>query len=96
MLAPARSFGGRSRTVLGSLTYCEVQQAFDADFPFGLLNYWKSSNIRELSDDAIDTMVSFMESAPSVAPMVIIDQFGGAVAGTAQRALSGIETRSTT
>jgi FAD/FMN-containing dehydrogenase len=37
-------------------------------------------SIRELSDDAIETMVSFMERAPSMSPMVAIDQFGGAVA----------------
>jgi hypothetical protein len=57
-----------------------VQRAYDGDFPFGLLNYWKSSNLRELSDDAIETMVAFLETAPSDRPMVIIDQFGGAVA----------------
>ena len=33
-----------------------------------------------MSDAAIDTMVAFMQSAPSPRPMVIIDQYGGAVA----------------
>lgn len=80
VVAPARAFGSPLEDLLGPLTYCQAQQSFDADFPFGLLNYWKSSNIRELSDDAIETMVSFMESAPSMSPMVAIDQFGGAVA----------------
>jgi FAD/FMN-containing dehydrogenase len=79
-LAPARAFGSPVEDFLAPMSYCEIQQAFDADFPFGLKNYWKSSNVAELSDDAIDTMISFMESAPSMAPMVVIDQFGGAVA----------------
>ena len=80
VVAPARAFGSPLEDLLGPLNYCQAQQSFDADFPFGLLNYWKSSNIRELSDDAIETMVSFMERAPSMSPMVAIDQFGGAVA----------------
>jgi len=62
------------------MSYCDVQQAFDADFPFGLKNYWKSSNLAALSDDAIDTMVAFMESAPSLMPMVFVERLGGAVA----------------
>ena len=48
--------------------YWSLGWSLDADFPFGLKNYWKSSNVAELSDDAIDTMISFMESAPSMAP----------------------------
>ena len=80
VLAPLREFGNPIEDMLAPMTYCEIQQAFDADFPFGLKNYWKSSNIAELSDAAIGTMVEFMEAAPSLRPMVIIDQFGGAVA----------------
>ena len=80
VLAPARAFGSPVEDYLTPMSYCEIQTAFDEEFPFGLKNYWKSSNVAELSDDAIDTMVAFMESAPSMAPMVVIDQFGGAVA----------------
>ena len=75
-----REFGSPLEDMLAPMSYCDVQQAFDADFPFGLINYWKSSNLAQLSDDAIDTMVAFMKRAPSLQPMVIIDQFGGAVA----------------
>jgi FAD/FMN-containing dehydrogenase len=80
VVAPVRDFGSPLEDFLAPMSYCDVQQAFDADFPFGLKNYWKSSNVAELSEDAIDTMVAFMEEAPSIRPMVIIDQFGGAVA----------------
>jgi len=80
VVAPVREFGSPLEDLLAPMSSCDVQQAFDADFPFGLKNYWKSSNVAELSDDAIDTMVAFMGAAPSIRPMVIIDQFGGAVA----------------
>jgi FAD/FMN-containing dehydrogenase len=80
VLAPVREFGSPIADMLQPMAYCDLQRAFDADFPFGVKNYWKSSNLAQLSDEAIDTMVAFMEAAPSTAPLVIIDQFGGAVA----------------
>ena len=80
VVRPIRDFESPLEVAIVPMSYCDVQRAYDGDFPFGLLNYWKSSNLRELSDDAIETMVAFMESAPSDRPMVIIDQFGGAVA----------------
>ena len=86
ILRPVREFGSPLADMIEPMSYCDVQQAYDEDFPYGLLNYWKSSNINELSDDAIDTMVSYMEGAPSLRPMVIIDQFGGAVARVANDA----------
>jgi FAD/FMN-containing dehydrogenase len=79
ILRPVREFGAPIEVAIEPMSYCDVQQAYDADFPFGLLNYWKSSNLAELSDEAIDTMIAFMAEAPSPRPMVIIDQFGGAV-----------------
>ena len=77
VVRPIRDFESPLEVAIVPMSYCDVQRAYDGDFPFGLLNYWKSSNLRELSDDAIETMVAFMESAPSDRPMVIIDQFGG-------------------
>jgi FAD/FMN-containing dehydrogenase len=79
ILRPVREFGAPIEVAIEPMSYCAVQQAYDADFPFGLLNYWKSSNLAELNDEAIDTMIAFMADAPSPRPMVIIDQFGGAV-----------------
>jgi FAD/FMN-containing dehydrogenase len=79
ILRPVREFGAPIEVAIEPMSYCDVQQAYDADFPFGLLNYWKSSNLADLSDEAIDTMIDFMADAPSPRPMVIVDQFGGAV-----------------
>jgi len=80
VIAPMRAFGSPLEDLIQPMAYCDVQQAFDADFPFGLKNYWKSSNVASLSDDAIDTMAAFMESAPSLMPMVLVERLGGAVA----------------
>ena len=80
VIARLREFGSPLEDLIQPMSYCDVQQAFDADFPFGLKNYWKSSNLATLSDDAIETMVAFMESAPSLMPMVFVERLGGAVA----------------
>ena len=52
---------------------------FDEDLPPGLHNYWKSNDIDELSDGFIDTLLEHYAERPAGA-MVVIDQFGGAVA----------------
>jgi FAD/FMN-containing dehydrogenase len=80
VIAPVREFGSPLEDLIQPMGYCDVQKAFDEDFPFGVRNYWKSSNVAALSDDAIDTMVAFMESAPSLRPMVFVERLGGAIA----------------
>ena len=77
---PVRELGRPLEDLIQPMTYCEVQSAFDADFPPGIRHYWKSSNIDELDDDLIDTMVASMKAAPSLQPMVFLERFGGAVA----------------
>jgi hypothetical protein len=62
------------------MRYTEVQTMFDAGFPAGRLNYWKSSFLRELSDEAIDTLASGFLDVPSPFSAVAIEPFGGAVA----------------
>jgi FAD/FMN-containing dehydrogenase len=80
VVAPVREFGSPFEDLLAPMSYCDVQQLYDDDFPFGVRNYWKSSNVATLSDDAIDTMVAYMESAPSLRPMVFVERLGGAIA----------------
>jgi hypothetical protein len=62
------------------MTYLEVQSMFDAGFPPGRLNYWKSSFLQDLSDDAIATLVAWFRAVPSAFSAVAIEPFGGAVA----------------
>jgi FAD/FMN-containing dehydrogenase len=80
VVAPVREFGSPLEDLLAPMSYCDVQRLYDEDFPFGVRNYWKSSNVATLSDDAIDTMVAYMESAPSLRPMVFVERLGGAIA----------------
>jgi FAD/FMN-containing dehydrogenase len=78
-LQAARDFREPLHDFLGVNSYCDVQRMFDEDLGPGLLNYWKSSDLSELPDGVIDTMLGFYERRPPGA-MVAIDQYGGAVA----------------
>jgi FAD/FMN-containing dehydrogenase len=80
VIAPVRDFGSPLEDLIQTMSYCDVQTAFDADFPWGGKHYWKSLNLIDLPDDAVDTMVSFVDAAPSPQPKVFLERFGGAVA----------------
>ena len=57
MVAPAREFGSRWRMPCTDALQ-RGAAGFDAFWPRGLQNYWKSTNLAELSDEAIDTLVT--------------------------------------
>jgi len=51
----------------------------DDSFPRGALNYWKSSFLRALDDEAVDAMVDGFASCPSPMTSMPVEQFHGAV-----------------
>jgi hypothetical protein len=51
---------------------------FDAGFPRGALNYWKSNFLSTLDDAAIDTMVERFAAAPSPMSALLLEHFHGA------------------
>ena len=67
---PARRPCGRSRRsarrrmdAIGPMPYCQLNAMLDAAYPRGALNYWKSSFLAQLSDEAIDTMIECFAGA---------------------------------
>ncbi|HEY7637233.1 MAG TPA: FAD-binding oxidoreductase [Gemmatimonadales bacterium] len=79
-LRPLRSHPGVAADTIRPMSYLEVQTMFDAGFPSGRLNYWKSSFLQDLSDEAIATLVAFFDRVPSAFSAVALEPFGGAVA----------------
>jgi hypothetical protein len=61
------------------MPYTEVQALGGPLYPPGRLNYWKSSFVDELSDAAIEMMISQFAAAPSPFSVVAIEHLGGAV-----------------
>ena len=79
-LRPLRSHPGVVADLVRPMSYCELQSMFDPGFPSGRRNYWKSSFLEDLSDEAIRMMVAYFAAAPSPFTAVAIEPFGGATA----------------
>ena len=47
------------------MPYTEAQGVLDEDYPHGWRYYWKSVNLRELSDEVVDGLVASERAAPS-------------------------------
>ncbi len=78
-LKPVRMFGSPAADSVRPMAYREIQSMFDPAFPFGRLNYWKSSFLQELSDEAIETLVRHFAAVPSPFSAIALEPFGGAV-----------------
>jgi len=79
-IAPLRQFGPPVADMVQPLPYTAMQRMLDDGFPNGLQNYWKSSFLQEISDEAIDILVTQFAAAPSPLAALLIEHFGGAVA----------------
>jgi hypothetical protein len=79
VMQPLRAFGPPLADHVGPMNYLQVQTMLDAMMPAGLRNYWKTNFLKELSDEAIDTLVTSFATVPSALTAAVIEQFGGAV-----------------
>jgi FAD/FMN-containing dehydrogenase len=78
-LEPLLKFGSPAMVQVGPMPYPAANMLLDDGFPKGALNYWKSSFIRSLSDEAIDTMVERFAACPSPMTAMVLEHFHGAV-----------------
>jgi FAD/FMN-containing dehydrogenase len=77
-VAPVKAFGKPVMDVIGPMPYAAVNTLFDAGFPRGALNYWKSNFLADLKDAAIDTMIERFAAAPSPMSALLLEHFHGA------------------
>ena len=64
-MQPLKQFGSPAMDALGPMPYAQLNGMLDAAYPKGALNYWKSSFLKHLSDEAIDTMVGCFARCPT-------------------------------
>lgn len=76
---PLLGFGSPALVQVGPMPYPAINMMLDDAFPRGALNYWKSSFIRALNDEAIDTMVDRFAACPSPMSGMLFEHFHGAV-----------------
>lgn len=77
-MRPLKSFGSPVVDALGPIPYCQLNGMLDAGYPKGALNYWKSSFLSQLSDDAIDIMIESFARCPTPMGQLLIEHFHGA------------------
>ena len=77
-LKPLLDFGSPAMVQIGPMPYPAINSMLDAGYPKGSLNYWKSSFFRELSDDAIRTMIDVFPSCPSPMTGLLLEHYHGA------------------
>jgi FAD/FMN-containing dehydrogenase len=78
-LAPLRALGRPMMDTVAPTPYVALQQAFDAGMAGGNRWYSKAHYLRELSDDAIETIVVGVEALPGDFTMVYLEAEGGAI-----------------
>ena len=78
ILQPLQSFGEPHGAHFGAQPFCDWQKAFDPLLAPGARNYWKSHNLTELSDAALDKMIAYAGKLPSSQCEIFIALIDGA------------------
>jgi FAD/FMN-containing dehydrogenase len=86
LFRPLRELGAPVLDMSARAPYVEVQSSFDDFMPDGDLYYWKSLYLDELSDEAIEAIVSWGERRPNSRILVILRHLGGAINRVDQQA----------
>ena len=76
---PIKQFGTPVLDAIGALPYTQVNMMLDAAYPRGALNYWKSSFLASLSDDAIRAIIDSFAKCPTPMGQLLLEHFHGAV-----------------
>jgi FAD/FMN-containing dehydrogenase len=78
--APLRALAALAVDGVGPMPYTDVQRLVEPVSPWGLREYWKAENVRELSDAAIDVLVAAHDACPSPLSTIVVEPKGGAIA----------------
>jgi len=70
------------------MPYYELQSMLDSGAAPGLLNYWKSSHLKDLSNGAIDVLASYCEEITSPLSQVHLQHLGGAIGRVGEDAMA--------
>jgi hypothetical protein len=80
VIKPLREYGAPVEDRIAPIPYLRIQSAGDSIFPRGRRYYWKAQFLREITDEAIDTLLEAYATAPSRASLLVLQQVGGAIA----------------
>ena len=86
IMQPLRELATPLLDLSGPMPFTVLQTAFDPFFPKGRFYYWKSTNVHDLSDACIDTILAAAASRPSHMSDIPIWHLGGALSRVAPEA----------
>jgi hypothetical protein len=78
VVRPLRAFGSPLDDNIRPMSYLTLQSAPDEGFPPGRQHYWKSSYLKDLSDEAIEVLVRLVKEMPSPYSGVGLQRMHGA------------------
>lgn len=78
-MQPLRDFVKPLLDYSGVMPYVDAQKMFDPDYPNGMRYYWKSLNLMQLDDAAIDAIATRAQQQPSPFNTTDLWHIGGAV-----------------
>ena len=93
LLEPLRKFGPPIGDTIVPMRYEALQRMLDPAFPYGIHSYWKSNFVQTLSDDAIDTFVSYAGSRSSPRTICAFEPCHGRVQRVAPEATAAMSLR---
>jgi len=76
---PLLAFGSPLDVQVGPMAYAVANTLFDAHYPKGALNHWKSAFLTALSDPAIETIIERFAVCPSPMTLLALEEFHGEV-----------------
>jgi FAD/FMN-containing dehydrogenase len=79
VLKPYRTLGAPLADLSGVTRFLDVQRALDADYPDGMLYYWKSTYLDHLDDEAVAALIDHAAARPSPITSLDVWGLGGAV-----------------
>ena len=79
LLRPLRNPLAPIADLAGPAPYGQLQTQLDGAYPPGRRNYWKSTFLTGLPDEAIDLLSQRYASAPSPFCQILVEQLGGAI-----------------
>jgi hypothetical protein len=79
LLKPLRTFGPPPMDQVMPMPYPALQSMAQNFNLAGVRNYWKSSYLRELSEDAMDVMIEYFATSLHPLTHVVMEHHGGAI-----------------
>jgi len=78
VLAPVRAFGTPMLDAVQPMPFPAMQTLLDDAFPDRTYNYWKSTFLKDLTDDTIDLLIDHANRVESPLSGVVVEYYGGA------------------